>query len=147
MEELTEVITAAECHPHQCNVFVYSSSKGTIRLCDMRAAALCDRHSKCEYFKSVQSFFFLLVVYFFLSLKGSGNFSFWLFLPLFNVSRALCYVITGLCNLSSALFSTWTSLQTKKANSHHLLPLFKSTSYKTECKCIKLKCLDGINGL
>lgn len=48
MEELTEVITAAECHPHQCNVFVYSSSKGTIRLCDMRAAALCDRHSKCE---------------------------------------------------------------------------------------------------
>lgn len=50
MEELTEVITAAECHPHQCNVFVYSSSKGTIRLCDMRAAALCDRHSKCKYF-------------------------------------------------------------------------------------------------
>ena len=49
MEELTEVITAAECHPHQCNVFVYSSSKGTIRLCDMRAAALCDRHSKCKY--------------------------------------------------------------------------------------------------
>ncbi|ROI82009.1 Serine/threonine-protein phosphatase 2A 55 kDa regulatory subunit B delta isoform [Anabarilius grahami] len=46
MEELTEVITAAECHPLQCNVFVYSSSKGTIRLCDMRAAALCDRHSK-----------------------------------------------------------------------------------------------------
>lgn len=48
MEELTEVITAAECHPHQCNVFVYSSSKGTIRLCDMRAAALCDRQSKCK---------------------------------------------------------------------------------------------------
>ncbi|RXM27107.1 Serine/threonine-protein phosphatase 2A 55 kDa regulatory subunit B delta isoform [Acipenser ruthenus] len=46
MEELTEVITAAECHPNQCNVFVYSSSKGTIRLCDMRAAALCDRHTK-----------------------------------------------------------------------------------------------------
>ncbi|KAK2099252.1 Serine/threonine-protein phosphatase 2A 55 kDa regulatory subunit B delta isoform [Saguinus oedipus] len=46
MEELTEVITAAEFHPHQCNVFVYSSSKGTIRLCDMRSSALCDRHSK-----------------------------------------------------------------------------------------------------
>lgn len=29
-----------------CNTFVYSSSKGTIRLCDMRASALCDRHSK-----------------------------------------------------------------------------------------------------
>ncbi|KAG3278072.1 PPP2R2D [Ictidomys tridecemlineatus] len=45
MEELTEVITAAEFHPHQCNVFMYSSSKGTIRLCDMRSSALCDRHS------------------------------------------------------------------------------------------------------
>lgn len=46
MEELTEVITAAEFHPIECNLFVYSSSKGTIRLCDMRAAALCDRHAK-----------------------------------------------------------------------------------------------------
>lgn len=46
MEELTEVITAAEFHPHHCNTFVYSSSKGTIRLCDMRASALCDRHTK-----------------------------------------------------------------------------------------------------
>ncbi|OXB76648.1 UNVERIFIED_CONTAM: hypothetical protein H355_008687 [Colinus virginianus] len=46
MEELTEVITAAEFHPHHCNTFVYSSSKGTIRLCDMRTAALCDRHAK-----------------------------------------------------------------------------------------------------
>jgi len=46
MEELTEVITAAEFHPSQCNLFVYSSSKGIIRLCDMRAAALCDQHAK-----------------------------------------------------------------------------------------------------
>ncbi|XP_015790403.1 serine/threonine-protein phosphatase 2A 55 kDa regulatory subunit B beta isoform isoform X2 [Tetranychus urticae] len=46
MEELTEVITAAEFHPHHCNLFVYSSSKGIIRLCDMRASALCDRHAK-----------------------------------------------------------------------------------------------------
>ncbi|XP_009870975.1 PREDICTED: serine/threonine-protein phosphatase 2A 55 kDa regulatory subunit B beta isoform-like, partial [Apaloderma vittatum] len=46
MEELTEVITAAEFPPHHCNTFVYSSSKGTIRLCDMRTAALCDRHAK-----------------------------------------------------------------------------------------------------
>lgn len=49
MEELTEVITAAEFHPNSCNTFVYSSSKGTIRLCDMRASALCDRHSKCKF--------------------------------------------------------------------------------------------------
>lgn len=48
MEELTEVITAAEFHPHQCNVFVHSSSKGTVRLCDTRSSALCDRHSKCK---------------------------------------------------------------------------------------------------
>ncbi|KAG7274531.1 hypothetical protein CRUP_023908 [Coryphaenoides rupestris] len=46
ISELTEVITAAEFHPNQCNTFVYSSSKGTIRLCDMRASALCDQHSK-----------------------------------------------------------------------------------------------------
>ena len=48
MEELTEVITAAEFHPQHCHTLAYSSSKGTIRLCDMRAAALCDNHSKCE---------------------------------------------------------------------------------------------------
>ncbi|XP_062902749.1 serine/threonine-protein phosphatase 2A 55 kDa regulatory subunit B beta isoform isoform X1 [Mobula hypostoma] len=46
MEELTEVITAAEFHPHHCNLLVYSSSKGTLRLCDMRTAALCDKHAK-----------------------------------------------------------------------------------------------------
>ncbi|WAR22247.1 2ABA-like protein [Mya arenaria] len=46
MEELTEVITAAEFHPTECNLFVYSSSKGTIRLCDMREQALCDKHAK-----------------------------------------------------------------------------------------------------
>jgi len=46
MEELTEVITSAEFHPTHCNYFVYSSSKGIIRLCDMRASALCDQHAK-----------------------------------------------------------------------------------------------------
>lgn len=128
MEELTEVITAAECHPHQCNVFVYSSSKGTIRLCDMRAAALCDRHSKCEYLKSVQCLFQMFIfflsnlasLYFpsdslnflcdnfpekkkdqTLSLKGCGEFPFCLFLQCASsvqCQQYLCYVITGLCN-------------------------------------------------
>ncbi|KAI9029663.1 protein phosphatase PP2A regulatory subunit B [Phycomyces nitens] len=46
MEELTEVITAAEFHPLQCNVFMYSSSKGSIKLSDMRQSALCDQHAK-----------------------------------------------------------------------------------------------------
>ncbi|KAI9269163.1 protein phosphatase PP2A regulatory subunit B [Phascolomyces articulosus] len=46
MEELTEVITAAEFHPVHCNMFMYSSSKGAIKLSDMRASALCDQHAK-----------------------------------------------------------------------------------------------------
>ncbi|KAJ3033965.1 protein phosphatase 2A regulatory subunit cdc55 [Rhizophlyctis rosea] len=46
MEELTEVITAAEFHPVHCNLFMYSSSKGTIKLGDMRSSALCDQHAK-----------------------------------------------------------------------------------------------------
>ncbi|KAL1918439.1 uncharacterized protein VTP21DRAFT_3099 [Calcarisporiella thermophila] len=46
MEELTEVITACENHPVYCNIFAYSSSKGTIKLGDMRESALCDRHAK-----------------------------------------------------------------------------------------------------
>lgn len=49
MEELTEVITAAEFHPTQCNVFMYSSSKSNIKLADMRDSALCDRHAKRMY--------------------------------------------------------------------------------------------------
>ncbi|GAB4823303.1 hypothetical protein N2152v2_010349 [Parachlorella kessleri] len=46
MEDLTEVITCADFHPHHCNIFGYSTSKGCIRLADMRAAALCDQHAK-----------------------------------------------------------------------------------------------------
>ena len=46
MEDLTEVITAADFHPQACNIFGYSSSKGCIRLADMRMAALCDQHAK-----------------------------------------------------------------------------------------------------
>ncbi|KAF2304111.1 hypothetical protein GH714_027322 [Hevea brasiliensis] len=46
MEDLTEVITSAEFHPTHCNMLAYSSSKGSIRLIDMRQSALCDSHSK-----------------------------------------------------------------------------------------------------
>ncbi|XP_012440393.1 serine/threonine protein phosphatase 2A 55 kDa regulatory subunit B beta isoform [Gossypium raimondii] len=42
MEELTEVITSAEFHPIHCNLVAYSSSRGFIRLVDMRQSALCD---------------------------------------------------------------------------------------------------------
>ena len=55
MEELTEVITAAEFHPIHCNMFMYSSSKGTIKLADMREAALCDQHAKRECHRAFSS--------------------------------------------------------------------------------------------
>jgi len=60
MEELSEVITAAEFHPLHCNLFMYSSSKGVIKLGDLRSAALCDKHSKVfeqEEDPSTKSFF------------------------------------------------------------------------------------------
>uniref|UniRef100_A0A804QSI0 Serine/threonine-protein phosphatase 2A 55 kDa regulatory subunit B n=1 Tax=Zea mays TaxID=4577 RepID=A0A804QSI0_MAIZE len=44
MEDLTEVITSAEFHPTHCNTLAYSSSKGSIRLVDLRQSALCDTH-------------------------------------------------------------------------------------------------------
>lgn len=46
MEELTEVVTSALFHPQHCNIFAYSTSKGAVKLCDMRQAALCDQYSK-----------------------------------------------------------------------------------------------------
>ncbi|XVF48643.1 hypothetical protein PTKIN_Ptkin03bG0206800 [Pterospermum kingtungense] len=46
MEDLTEVITSAEFHSTQCNMLAYSSSKGSIRLIDLRQSALCDTHCK-----------------------------------------------------------------------------------------------------
>jgi len=42
MEDLTEVITAARFHPTECNQLLYSSSRGVIRVADMRSSALCD---------------------------------------------------------------------------------------------------------
>ncbi|XP_060967970.1 serine/threonine protein phosphatase 2A 55 kDa regulatory subunit B beta isoform isoform X2 [Cannabis sativa] len=42
MEDLTEVITIAEFHPIHCNFLAYGSSRGFIRLVDMRQSALCD---------------------------------------------------------------------------------------------------------
>lgn len=60
MEELTEVITSAEFHPTHCNLFMYSSSKGTIKLSDMRSNSLCDSHSKIfeEYLDPASNNFF-----------------------------------------------------------------------------------------
>ncbi|KAL9267762.1 Serine/threonine protein phosphatase 2A 55 kDa regulatory subunit B beta isoform-like protein [Drosera capensis] len=46
MEDLTEVITSAEFHPTHCNTLAYSSSKGSVRLIDLRQSALCDSHAQ-----------------------------------------------------------------------------------------------------
>lgn len=46
MEDLTEVITAADFSQRDPHLFAYASSKGSIRLADLRAAALCDHHTK-----------------------------------------------------------------------------------------------------
>jgi len=46
MEELSEVITCAEFHPRDCAQFAYSTSKGVVRLCDLRSHALCDNAAR-----------------------------------------------------------------------------------------------------
>lgn len=46
MEALSKVITSADFHPTDCHTFLYSSSRGCVRLGDMRAAALCDQSMK-----------------------------------------------------------------------------------------------------
>ncbi|KAJ9701944.1 hypothetical protein PVL29_003939 [Vitis rotundifolia] len=53
MEDLTEVITSAEFHPTHCNMLAYSSSKGSIRLIDLRQSALCDTH--CKLFEELEA--------------------------------------------------------------------------------------------
>lgn len=42
----TQVITSAEFHPLHCHMFAYSSSKGCIRLADLRSSALIDHKAK-----------------------------------------------------------------------------------------------------
>jgi serine/threonine-protein phosphatase 2A regulatory subunit B len=46
MEDLSEVITASQFHPQHCNILMYCSSGGIIRLVDTRASALCDFETK-----------------------------------------------------------------------------------------------------
>jgi len=46
MEELTEVITCAEFHPKDCSEFVYATSKGIIRLGDLRDSASCSSYKQ-----------------------------------------------------------------------------------------------------
>ena len=41
-----QVLTCTEFHPRHCSLFAFSSSKGGIRLADMRSAALCEGGAK-----------------------------------------------------------------------------------------------------
>ena len=50
IEELTEVITTATFHPTLGHMFAFCTSKGSVRIGDMRDAAVCDRH--CRSFKA-----------------------------------------------------------------------------------------------
>ena len=49
LQELNEVITTATFHPFICSQLMYGTSRGNIRLVDLRSTALCDRPSKREY--------------------------------------------------------------------------------------------------
>ncbi|QLL32737.1 hypothetical protein HG536_0D02590 [Torulaspora globosa] len=75
MEELTEVITSAEFHPEHCNLFMYSSSKGTIKLCDMRLNALCDNKTRTfeEYLDPINHNFFTEITSSISDVKFSPN--------------------------------------------------------------------------
>ena len=46
IEELTEVITAATFSPTHCHLLAYATSRGSVRLIDLREQALCDSHSR-----------------------------------------------------------------------------------------------------
>lgn len=46
MEDLSEVITSASFHPDHCSTFLYSSSKGTIKLGDLRQSSTCSSYAK-----------------------------------------------------------------------------------------------------
>ena len=48
-----QVITVADFHPQQCNTFAFATSKGAIRLADLRASALAD--NACKAFEEVLS--------------------------------------------------------------------------------------------
>ena len=46
IEELTEVITAATFSPSHCSLLAYGTSRGSVRLVDLREQALADSHSR-----------------------------------------------------------------------------------------------------
>lgn len=55
MEDLTEVITSACFHPTHCNIVMYSTSRGAVRLVDMRDNAIGDKYAKSMYLTNPNS--------------------------------------------------------------------------------------------
>uniref|UniRef100_A0A7S1KQ97 Serine/threonine-protein phosphatase 2A 55 kDa regulatory subunit B n=1 Tax=Percolomonas cosmopolitus TaxID=63605 RepID=A0A7S1KQ97_9EUKA len=58
MADLTEVITSSCFHPQECNTFLYTTTSGTIKLCDLRQNALCNNSSKEFFVKQIDRSFF-----------------------------------------------------------------------------------------
>lgn len=73
MEELVEVITSAEFHPLHDYQFAYGSSKGLVRLCDIRQKALCDEAAKIFEAKDEMHGFFSEIVSSVSDVKFSNN--------------------------------------------------------------------------
>eukprot|EP01121_Diplochlamys_sp_Union-15-3_P018487 TRINITY_DN6726_c0_g4_i2.p1 TRINITY_DN6726_c0_g4~~TRINITY_DN6726_c0_g4_i2.p1 ORF type:complete len:481 (+),score=72.48 TRINITY_DN6726_c0_g4_i2:52-1494(+) len=46
MDDLSEVITSSCFHPQLCNILIYGTSKGSLRLGDLRDHALCSKYAK-----------------------------------------------------------------------------------------------------
>lgn len=46
MKDLTEVITSTKFHPNHSHMFAYATSRGSVKLCDLRASALCSTYAR-----------------------------------------------------------------------------------------------------
>lgn len=64
MEDLTEVVTCAQFHPRHCHTIMHSSSRGAVKICDMRQTARCggwekkfqandDQYSRASFFSEI----------------------------------------------------------------------------------------------
>lgn len=64
MNELNEVITSAEFSPTDSHSFIHATSKGVVKLTDMRQQAICDKSMKS---KNFIIFFILFLLIFFVA--------------------------------------------------------------------------------
>ncbi len=49
---MAQVITVADFHPRHCHTFAFATSKGAIRMADLRASALLD--NSCKVYEEVR---------------------------------------------------------------------------------------------